>query len=352
MAAHLDAGFTKDMSPAMSRVYGRLAGQSDVQLQGTMDALGNEAVQSVGIARMAASQDFVERMNSCPQFGAGGLQLQEQDCVWSRAVGDRAQHNGSSTTVGYQSDMSKVQIGGQKGIGDGWFVGGSFGYDHSSLSASQTSVNGGGWTGALIAKKQLGDWIFSGAIDAGTGRYDSTRQVALGDTAATATASLTESHVGLHGRVARQFAMDGWYLKPYVDVHAIHLHTGAYDETGAGVLNLQMQAANGMSYAVSPMLEAGSLFNLDNGLALRGYVSAGLAFSSQRDWGASGRLQGSVSTAGTFTTTSELGSRRAKLNVGVDLIASKNLDVRVEYSGEFARGFHSNGAMLKAAYSF
>jgi hypothetical protein len=352
LGAHLDAGFTKDMSPAMSRMYGRLASMDDAHLQGAMDSLGNEAVQSVGVARLAASQDFVERMNSCPRFGPDGLQQGEQDCVWSRAMGDEARHDGSATTIGYKSDVSKVQIGGQRAVGNDWFVGGSFGYDQGTLSALSTSVSGGGWTAAVVAKKKLGDWLISGAMDAGTGHYDSQRQLALGDFAQTAAASFSENHIGLHARIARQIGMDGWYLKPYVDLHAIHLHTGAYAETGADGLNLQVNAADGTAYTVSPTLEAGRLFELDHGVQLHAYVSLGAVISSQNAWSATARLQGSVPAAGTFTTTSELPGRRTRVNAGFDLVASKNLDVRLEYSGEFASGFRSNGAMLKAAYSF
>ncbi|MEJ8855231.1 hypothetical protein WKW79_11660 [Variovorax robiniae] len=353
LATHLDAGFTRNMTPEMARVYGRLSNLDDAHVQSSMDTLGNEAVQSVGVARLAASQDFVERMNSCPQFdGANGLQVREQDCLWSRAVATDANRDASANAVGYGTHSSKLQIGGQKAVGNDWFLGGSIGYDQASLSAPQTSVSGTGWTAALIAKKQLGDWIFSGAIDAGTGSYDSRRQVLLGDVPETASATFDATHVGLHARAARQIGMDGWYLKPYVDLHAVHLHTGAYSESGAGGLNLQVGAANGTAYTVSPMLEAGSVFGLGNGMTLRGFVSGGVAFSSQNAWTANASLQGSVPEAGTFRTTAELPNERFKLNVGMDLIATKNLDVRLEYSGEFAHGFRANGAMLKAAYAF
>ncbi|MEJ8855363.1 hypothetical protein WKW79_12325 [Variovorax robiniae] len=352
MSAHLDSGFTNNISPAMARVYGRLANMDDAHVQGAMDSLGNEAVQSVGVARLTASQDFVERMNSCPQFGPGGLQLVEQDCLWSRAVDNQAHRDGSNTAIGYQTSASKFQVGGQKSVGDGWFVGGSIGYDNTSLTAPQTSVKGTGWTAALIAKKQVGDWLFSGTIDAGSGSYDTTRQVLLGDVPETATASFDAEHIGLHARVARQIGMDGWYLKPYVDVHAVHLRTGAYTETGANELNLQVNASNGTAVTVTPMLEAGSLFDLGGDMQLRTYVSGGVAWSNQNAWSANSSLQGSVPQAGQISTTSELPDERFKLNVGADLIAKKNLDIRLEYTGEFAHGFRSNGAMLKAAYAF
>jgi outer membrane autotransporter protein len=352
LASHLDAGFTKDMTPAMSRVYGRLAGLDNPHVQSSMDALGNEAVQSIGVARLLASQDFVERMNSCPQFGPNGLQQKEQDCLWSRAVGNQATRDGSTTVVGYQSNSDKFQIGGQKAVGNGWYVGGSLGYDTSSVSASQTSISGTGWTGALIAKKQVGDWLFSGAIDAGRGKYDSTRSVTLGDFPQTAKASFDANHVGLHARVAHQFGFSGWYLKPYFDIHAVHLRTGAYTESGANDLNLRVNASNGTALTLGPMLEVGSAIDLGGDMALRGYVSGGWALSNQNAWSATASLQGSVKGAQNFTTGSELPRERFKLNAGVDLITFRNLDIRFEYSSEFASGFRSHGAMLKAAYSF
>ena len=43
---------------------------------------------------------------------------------------------------------------------------------------------------------------------------------------------------------------------------------------------------------------------------------------------------------------------RFKTTAGLDLTASDKVDIRVEYTGEFADHFHSNGAALKATYKF
>ena len=75
----------------------------------------------------------------------------------------------------------------------------------------------------------------AGAFDAGRGSYDSVRRIQLGSSInETAKGSFDAWHAGLHSRIARQFAMQNWYVKPYLDLHATHVRTSGYSESGAG----------------------------------------------------------------------------------------------------------------------
>jgi hypothetical protein len=55
---------------------------------------------------------------------------------------------------------------------------------------------------------------------------------------------------------------------------------------------------------------------------------------------------------GTFTSTADLPDRRFRLNTGVSLLTTKSLDIRLEYSGEYASGYSSNTGSVEASYLF
>ena len=167
-------------------------------------------------------------------------ELRERECAWSRVIGVNVKRRAADDAVGYGESDYGVQFGGQKELGGDWFLGASYGYDSSTLDASSVSgsVKGQSSTFGLLLKRQVDDWLFSGGIDAGWGKYYTQRGVSFGDTNATASGEFKASHFGLHARAARQIAMSSWYLKPYVDLHATRLQTSAYTETGAGVYNL------------------------------------------------------------------------------------------------------------------
>jgi len=354
IAQHLQAGFTTSMSNEMSEHYAALAALPSIDAYADqLDRLGNEAAQAVGTATLAASHTFVERMNSCPLFDTAGAGIHEHDCAWTRADGQQVTRDGSGTPVGYDQNDYSVQLGGQKLLGDGWVLGGSIGYDNSNLTADAgQSVSGHGFSGGLVVKRELGNWVFSGAADFGRGFYDSEREVSIGDQTKTAKGDFTATHFGLHGRVTRYVPFDSWYLKPYADLHVTHMKTSAYDESGADELDLKVGSESATTVSVSPMLEAGKRFDFGTGMTLRAYAAAGLEHYDHDEWSASSNFSGAAAEAGTFTATAELPDTRYKLNAGLNLLASSKFDVRLEYTGEFANGYRANTETLKLNYLF
>jgi hypothetical protein len=190
VAQHLQSNFDSG-SAALSPAFAALATiQDPASFKSALDNLGNESLQAVGMARLAASHSFVERMNSCPApqdggaFVDGALVLRERDCVWGRAIDSRANQDagGASGQVGYAASTRTVQVGGQRRVAEGWFVGGAVSYDDSSLSSKNAtgSVSGHGASVGLVVKREVGNWLFSGSADFSHGSYDSVRNIAFG----------------------------------------------------------------------------------------------------------------------------------------------------------------------------
>ncbi len=202
----------------------------------------------------------------------------------------------------------------------------------------------------LVLKRQSGQWLFAGAIDAGYGWYDSKRSVAF-DTG-TASGSLEGQHAGLHGRIAYSVPLAEWYFKPYVDFEAVYLRTAGYAERGGGPLALNVASSDDAFVAASPMLETGGQVRLDRQTMLMPFVSLGGIFYNRNQWTTQARLAGSSPGVAPFEMVSRLPTEMLKLNVGTSLAIGHNVELKAEYDGEFGGMFRSDAATLKLDYLF
>lgn len=89
-----------------------------------------------------------------------------------------------------------------------------------------------------------------------------------------------------------------------------------------------------------------------NGLKLHSYVSAGMMVYNDNSWNSSAQLAGIAADAGSFQSVSSAPNSRAKLNVGANLFTRNKLDVKFEYSGEFASRYRSHTGSLKLSYLY
>jgi outer membrane autotransporter protein len=354
VADHLQAVFGSN-SPGLATLFGQFAGiGSATQYKQALDSLSNETINAVGTARLGASHSFATRMYSCPEFEGMGTLLQEHDCAWGRVIGAWADRTASSDAQGYTQNSQTVQLGLQREIADGWFLGGSIAYETSSLNADAGAgnVNGDSLGLGLVLKRQIGQWEFAGALDASYSWYDSTRNIALGSINNTATGSFGGEHAGVHGRISYQIPRQSWYLKPYVDLHAVYMRTGAYTEAGAGALNLAVDSSGGTRLAASPMLEVGARIDLSANTNVMPFVGVGGTFYNKNEWSTNARFVGASDDVGGFQATSTLPKQVANLNVGATLTSNKNLQVRLEYTGQFGQNYNASTGSLKLSYLF
>lgn len=357
IATHLQANFDAGASAgALGTAFAQLANgvQNHAAYAAALNSLGNETQQAVGTASLAASHAFVERMYSCPTFdGPADAMLHEHDCVWGRVIGNHTSADGSDT-VGYSATTYAMQFGGQQRIGDGWFIGGSVGYDTLSLEGSDGAgdVNGHGPQLGVVLKKEIGNWTISGSADAGYAWDDSTRNVSLPGYESQAKGDFNTYEAGLHSRVAYTIPMNEWYMKPYVDVHLVHVHTDGYTEQGAGALDLAVNSASATTLSVSPMFEVGGRWTFANGMVLSPDVAAGAIFHNRDHWDASAQLVGSAPGVAPFTAVSSAPSALAKVKLDLNLSVSKSTELKLEYRGQFANGYSSNEGILRVNHLF
>ncbi len=340
-AGSLQSGFIPGMSEKTAGTYAQLSALSTTAAyRSALDNLGNETSQAVGTARLASSITFVERMNSCPEFEGEGNELREHACAWSRVDRQHIHRDSNDSGMGYVQDNYTVQFGGEGQSGEDWFLGGSVGYENSDLSGDVAhGVTGDSWMAGVVLKHQIDEWLLSGSLDAGRGHYRAWRVIHLGNLAQTATGNFTGDHVGLHMRAARQFAFRTWYLKPYLDLHVTRLHTDGYTETGADQFDLRVNGEHDTVFAASPMIESGHRFDLPRGMTLRAFAAVGATVYNRNEWGARANLLEAPTQEQDFRAVSTLPKTIGKINLGMSLLASNSLDIKLEGSFGAAGGY-------------
>ncbi|NKE43891.1 autotransporter outer membrane beta-barrel domain-containing protein [Roseomonas frigidaquae] len=332
-----------------------LAGIDDGATYGrAMDTLSGQTLGAIAAWRFASSQTFVNNMQSCPTFVNESLVLREENCSWVRATGSTATQNALDGALGYRVNTETVQLGGQWEFAPDWFIGASAAYENTRFSGEQgtSRVTGNGWVGGLAVKYNPGNWLFTGAIDAGFGNYSSSRQVEVGDFVQTATASPDAWHVGGTLRASYQAAFDGFYLRPMAELRLINVANSGYTETGAAPFNLAVSSASSTTVAGTGALELGTRINLGETGTLHLFASAGLSLYGNDGWAADARFAAAPAGTSNFRATTPIPDMLGRFALGANLYTTGNLAIRVQYSADIGDGFAAHTGMARVAYRF
>ncbi len=306
-------------------------------------------------ARMAAgARNFANGALSCPQFEGTTNMLVEGECVWAGLTGRTASQASAEGASSFRLNSTMWQMGGQRAMGGGWFLGGSFAYENSRLSTTEGLVSGRGEAGyaALTAKYQTGPWLFSGAVFGGGGEFTSTRLVTLPGFAGVARGSPTLSNVGALVRGTYTLGREEFYLRPSVTLGLTHVRSGAYRENGSTMLNLDVAAASGTVAALTPALEIGGRVNFANGVVMRLYTSVGVSLLSEGQWTQEARLVAAPAVAGRFASVVRTDQTVGRLAAGAQIFATDRLELRLQYEGEYSFNLTGHGGSVALAMRF
>jgi hypothetical protein len=306
-------------------------------------------------ARMAAgARGFANAAMSCPQFVGSTAMLREGECIWAGLTGRTSAQAGGDGLSSFRLNTATWQIGGQRALGGGWFLGGSLAYEASRLSTTEGLNGGRGEAGfaAVTTKYQTGPWLFAGAVFGGGGAFNGTRTITLPGFGAIARGSPTLANAGVMLRATYTLGDEAIYLRPSLTASLVHGASGAYRESGAGVLNLEVSRASSTVAALTPALELGGRVNLADGAVLRLYTTAGVNLLSQGQWRQEARLLAVPADSGRFASVVRTDQVVARLTAGVQLFATERVELRLQYEGEYSQNLTGHGGALTFAYRF
>jgi hypothetical protein len=353
MQAAWDAGGT-----GLGRLFAMLGNLADAGGESAYSAALRQISPHAGFApgaRLAAGgRAFANAAMSCPQFEGTTAMLTEGECVWAGLTGRTAGQSAVDGLSSFRLNSTTWQAGGQRSMGGGWFLGGSIAYENSRLSTTDGLNGGRGQAGyaAVTTKYQTGPWLFAGAVFGGGGEFNATRTITLPGFGAIARGSPSLTQAGAMLRGTYTLGGEALYLRPSMTLSLVHARSGAYRESGAGLLNLDVSAADSTVAALTPALEVGSRAVLSNGVVMRLYTSAGVSWLSQGRWTQESRMVSSPAEAGRFSTVVRTDQVVARVAAGVQIFATDRLEARLQYEGEYSANLTGHGGSLALALRF
>jgi uncharacterized protein with beta-barrel porin domain len=335
--------------------FAALAGVNDAgHYAAALDVMSARSVAAVGYARYLNSQWFARVGHSCPAFDEASVVRTEHSCGWLQVRGSALERDASGSDPGFEFDSVITAVGGQAEVGDGIFVGGAIGWEDSDLTAetADTSIDGDALLASATAKREIGPWTLSGAVDLGYGSFDSSRTIRIAAVQETADGSSNASNVGLHFRAAYEMPRNGWYAEPAIDVDLNHIRIDGYTETGGGDFDLAVDSSSATVLTGTPWIKVGRRADLNGGGTVNAYASAGLSLSAGEDFDITARFASAPPGTGDFTTTPHNPGVVGRISAGVELFATDRVQLRLQYDGSFADNQTENAGLLRLAYFF
>ena len=357
-AGHLQAAWDMGGNALLAPLFALLGNTADAGGSAAYSAqlrqLSPDSTFAPGARGTAGAQNFANSTLSCPEFEGTTAMLVEGQCAWMRVTGRTASQDSGNGVTRFTLNTSTWQIGGQKDIGTGWFLGGSLAFENSRLSSADNlnSGNGQAGYGAVTVKYQTGPWLFAASAFGGAGEFNTSRIITLPGFGAVAKGSPDTSNIGLLLRGSYTIGREEFYLRPSLSLSTIHVRTGAYRESGGGVLNLSVDSAAQTTAMLTPMLEIGGRIALDDGMLLRPFVTAGVSILSNDQWKQTGRLVSAPAGTSGFTTTVPMDQIVGRVSAGVQLYTGSAMDFRLQYEGEYGGNLTAHGGALVMSVKF
>jgi len=358
VAGHLQSAWDRGGNADLAALFAALGNAAATGGAGAYTAnlrqISPDSSFSPGAHATPSAQNFANATLSCPTFEGTTAMLVEGDCGWMRVTGRRAAQDSGNGTNRFRVDTTTWQIGGQKQIGNGWLIGGSLAYDVNWVSSDDklnTAKGQGGYAAAMV-KYQTGPWLFAASAFGGAGSYSTSRIITLPGFGSVAKGSPDTANVGLLLRAAFTIGHEDFYLRPSLSLTTTYARSGAYRENGAGALNLSIDSASQTNAILTPMLEIGGRIALADSMLLRPFMAVGVNLLSSGSWRQTGRLVAAPAGTGGFTTTLPIDQVVGRVTVGAQLYSGRDIDLRLQYDGEYGGRLSAHGGSFVASLRF
>jgi hypothetical protein len=300
-----------------------------------------------------ASLGFTEQMFSCG--GAGGrLQAgDDESCGWSRINFRAAKSDATPTGLAYDEDATSVTFGGEKALEGGWRLGGSLGIENADLvtTGHSTTSSDRVYAGAVIKKMSpIADFAF--AVSGGTGSSDSYRLINVaGNVGAMAEQDL--SFLAAAFKVSRLYEHGMGWVRPSLEIGGSKVRLDAFNETGAGPLNLRIAARSETTVRVKPSVEAGLNIPLEGDAWLRPSLRVGTSRLVDGDLSSlTASFEGAPTGVGPYTVQSKADKRYTDLQVGLEWANARGASFRVGYNAQIGDTVRQSGGHIKLTVPF
>jgi hypothetical protein len=316
-----------------------------------LDSVSGQSLNGVAVGRYEASEAVARSFEGCSRFIGASQARRQTDCIGLSSDGGTTERGTDNSSLGFNLSSATIRLNGQRETAPGWFVAGSLRFETNQLGGAQgVSATGQGMVGGISLRRQDGPLRLSATADFGYGDYDTTRTITVGATPGSATGSLGAFDAGAHLRAAYQLPFDRFYLQPSLDLAAIYVGTGSYNESGFSPLALSQHSANNWFPTALPSLEVGSRFDLTGGAVLKVSANVGALLVAKNSWTSKASFSGDPLT-GSFQSRTSIPASAAEIGLGVGILSGGNVEFNLRYSADLSYRFAQIGT-ARLAYHF
>ena len=316
-----------------------------------LDQLSPEpyAVSSWAVALSA--QQFSDALLSCREREGDARFIREGQCFRIGLQGRHFERDGSNDDIGYDIDAGEISLGAQQALSERWQLGAAVAYEYWRAEADDDIWRNTAdqFQGGVVLKHQIGGTALSAGLNGGFGDVDIRR-----DATPTATAKGDQdvAFVGGQLRAAHAIEFGAWYLKPRSDLNVAWVHTDDVNESGAGAASLDVEDDRQTYIAVQPALEVGGEFATAGGYLLRPRASIGLTHFL-KDPSPTAQARFATAPAGpAFAATSDVERTWLDLEVGVDVLSTRGINVGLSGFTQLADNAYQLGGALRLTVPF
>ncbi len=301
---------------------------------------------------LAGAEGFGSNMLSCGQPGTGNGFIAEGQCIWGRMNVGSLDRDSTSGTIGYEENAQGITMGAQGQVAPNWYIGGAFGLSASDLETDTNAESDGvhAHIGGVV-KFVDGPLLLATGISGGISSFDTSRRVATGGLALTATGDHDTLWLGGQFRMAWLLEQGSWYVKPLVDVNVTYLDRDGFTEEGGGAANLTVQGDDETYVSATPAIEIGGAFTTDD-IIIKPFLKTGVSFLSDDSHSLTASFAGASAGTGSFTTSSEMDDVLADVEAGFTLFKMGGSSLTLGYEGRYGEDTQSHGGFLKGRLRF
>jgi uncharacterized protein with beta-barrel porin domain len=272
--------------------------------------------------------------------------------IWFTPVGAWTRQQGRDGVDGYRAQSGGMVLGADTAVSAGDRVGGAFSYSRASIDgrgAAAQSAHIDVYRLMAYGRHSIDDSTFVGwQGDFGTTQTSGDRSIAFGGLARRADSdySGTVAHIGAD--IGRAFLIDSaTQFTPSLRADYAVVRNKAYAETGAGALNLNVQAQKTEQFLLAA--HATLTHDVSEGLQLSGNLGLGYDFLARRD-----RVVSAFAGGGPTFATEGLRAQRLVVTggLGLTLMKAKGLELTARYDVELRRSFSNQSIGFKLAKKF
>ena len=312
------------------------------------DQLSAEPYAQQTSAAQEASLVFTDQLFSCaPAVGQAAID-QRSACGWVNLDGRKLTRSRTAASQHFEEAAVGVSLGGETAIAPRWRVGAAAGFESADADLGHAVSHGGRLQGGVVIKREQ-DWAeLALAITGGGGRFRVVRSVDVVAPGAQALGHQSIAFTTLSARIGRVFGSARGWIRPSMEVAWTFVHSGAFTETGAGALSLQLAGRDQGYWRLRPAIEAGSEIDVGGGVWVRPTARLALnRLASSRISALDSTFEGAPAGLAPMIIQTRADRTTGETWLGLTLIGRRGVSARLGYMRQFGATTIQQGGQLK-----